>query len=97
MMCNRATGCDTEPQEIQPSLRIDTERRIYSSKSGTGKALGSWLIPARDFLIDARGCVVQFSPGVGAVCVELEHLLLEVVLYIGSCIFPVKAEAGIVP
>jgi len=58
MMCNRATGRDSEPQEIQPSLRKDTERRIYSAKSGTGKELGSWAIPALDFLIDAAAGVV---------------------------------------
>ena len=57
-MCNRATGCDSEPREIQPSLRKDTEMRIYSSKSGTGKVLGCWAIPARDFLIDAAAGVV---------------------------------------
>jgi hypothetical protein len=35
----------------------------------------------------------QFSPGFGAIFVELEHLFLEVVDDIGSCIFPVKLEA----
>ena len=60
MMCNRETGCDTEPREIQPSLRKDTERRIYSSKSGTGNVLGArWAFPARVFLIDAAAGVVK--------------------------------------
>ena len=39
----------------------------------------------------------QFVPGFGAVCVELEHLLLEVCDDILSCKFLVEAQAGIVP
>ncbi len=39
----------------------------------------------------------QFSPGFGAIVVELEHLLLEVVGDLESCIFPVKVEAFFVP
>jgi len=99
MMCNRATGCDTEPRE-NSALAQKRHGEAYlfikiRDLCSTRRLMGdsSMRFPAR--CSSRRGEALegeQFVPGLGAVCVELEHLLLEVLDDTGSFIFPVKAE-----